>query len=123
MEKTISGKVIKGDGYGRKLGFPTANLDRRSYLRSKHNFDFGVYGGPATRQKTGQTYRAAIVIGPNDRHGRPKLEAHLIDFSGNLYGEKLVIKLEKFIRPYKNFETEKELIEQIAKDVKFITSY
>lgn len=134
-EKTIiiSGRVIKGDQYGRVLGFPTANLDRRSYSRIKQKVKFGVYAGfvminaldgalqgdPLKSAIKGK-YPAAIVIGPLDKHQLPKLETHLIGFKGNLYGKYLHVHLNKYIRPFKKFKTEAGLIKQIKKDIKKI---
>jgi len=112
----ISGKVIKGQKYGRKIGFPTANLDRRQFLKIKIKPKFGVYSGVAILGS--KYYRAGIVIGPLDKNGLPKIEAHLLKFKGNLYGKKLILNTNKFIRPYKKFQSEQELISQIGKDLK-----
>ena len=73
---TIQGRVIRGDGYGRKIGFPTANLSRHNYMRTKMNVPFGVYAGYATILHCGERYKVAIVVGPKDRRGLPKFEAH-----------------------------------------------
>src|SRR3989338_6339991 len=105
MSYIISGKVIKGDGYGQKLGFPTVNLE----TELKEFPPAGVYAGVAFVD--GITYRAGIVVDPND-----KIEAHLIDYSGNAYGKQVILTTQKFLREYKNFNTEKELINQIKKD-------
>lgn len=112
----ISGKVVKGDKYGRKIGFPTANLDRRQFSKLVTKPRFGVYAGIV--QFGNKYYKAGIVIGPLDNKGLPKIEAHLLNFKGNLYGKKLILNLNKFIRPYKKFKSEKELISQIGKDLK-----
>lgn len=112
----ISGKVIKGDGYGKEIGFPTANLDRRHFLNLKAKPKFGVYSGSAYLGH--KKYRAGIIIGPLDKKSLPKIEAHLLGFKGNLYGKKIILELNKFLRPYKKFKTEKELIIQIGKDLK-----
>jgi FAD synthase len=106
MENIISGKVVPGDKYGRKLGFPTANLDTKL-----DNFVTGVYGGEGTIGK--KTYRAAIVINDNGR-----IEAHLLGYRGNAYGKILDLNLKKIIRNYIKFDTEAELIAQIRKDIK-----
>ena len=104
---TISGVVIKGDGYGRKLGFPTVNLETNTEaLPSK-----GVYAG--TAELDGTIYRAGILINPGG-----KVEAHLLGYNGNAYGKNVKLELNKFLREYKKFDTEEELIIQIKKDLK-----
>lgn len=114
-ELEIRGKVIHGDDFGKQLGFPTANLDRRDYVRRKLNLRFGVYAGWA--QLNSKKHRAAIVIGPLDKYHLPKLEAHLLNFRGNLYGKKLVIYIERFLRPWKKVKSIEELKKMISKDI------
>lgn len=114
--KIISGKVIKGDNYGKKIGFPTINLDRRNFLKLKIKPVFGVYAGRVNLNK--KIYRAGIVIGPLDKKGLPKIEAHLLLYKGNAYGKKATLDIVKFIRKFKKFKTEKELVEQIKRDLK-----
>ncbi|HEV7702598.1 MAG TPA: riboflavin kinase [Candidatus Paceibacterota bacterium] len=106
MEFEIEGKVIEGDKYGRKLGFPTANLDTKL-----SDFVSGIYGGRGIIGK--KMYRAAIVI--NDK-GR--VEAHLLGYRGDAYGKILTLKLKKILRDYIKFKTKEELIKQIEKDLK-----
>ncbi|MEK7113397.1 MAG: riboflavin kinase [Patescibacteria group bacterium] len=113
---TISGKVIKGDGYGRKIGFPTANIERRGFANLKTKPKLGIYAGNV--EISDKIYKAGIIIGPVDKNNLPKIEAHLIGFKKDIYGEKIELRLEKFIRKFMNFETEKELIIQIKKDLK-----
>jgi riboflavin kinase/FMN adenylyltransferase len=145
---TIVGRVIYGKKYGRKLGFPTANLDRRDYVRRKLKIKLGIYAGYAViGEKTtfprpsphhfgyaqgdpeldrmGQEGReherkAAIVIGPIDNRGLPKIEAHLLNFKGNLYGKKVILSLGKYIRSFREFKNEGELKKQIQKDIAII---
>ena len=103
----ISGKVVKGDGYGKRLGFPTVNLKTE-----EKKFPLaGVYAGSAVLN--GKEYRAGIVLGPLD-----KVEAHLIGYNGDAYGKGVILKINKFIRVYKKFDTEEELIIQIKEDLK-----
>ncbi|MBI3888750.1 riboflavin kinase [Candidatus Nomurabacteria bacterium] len=112
----ISGKVIKGDGYGRKIGFPTVNLEVDEALRQAQGKQFprdGVYAGTATME--GKIYRAGIVIGPNNR-----IEAHMIGYVGDAYGKEVTLEINKFLREFKKFDTEEELIEQIKKDLNLV---
>lgn len=106
MQNIIRGLVVVGDKEGRKLGFPTANLDTKL-----DNFVSGIYGGEGTINK--KTYRAAVVINEQGR-----IEAHLLGFRGDAYGKILDINMKKILRKYKKFPTEAELIAQIRKDIK-----
>lgn len=103
--------MVKGDGYGRKLGFPTVNLE----TSAKEITPDGVYAGEAMLMFNTEcrTFRAGIVIGPNN-----KVEAHLIGYTGDAYGKEVKLTIEKFLREIKKFETEEELINQIGKDLK-----
>ncbi|OGI67105.1 hypothetical protein A2823_02400 [Candidatus Nomurabacteria bacterium RIFCSPHIGHO2_01_FULL_41_91] len=106
MNYIISGKVIKGDGYGKKLGYPTVNLASETKELPKE----GVYSGTAALE--GKSYRAGIVIGPGD-----KVEAHMLGYNGDAYDKIVTIEIGKFLRGYKKFNTEAELIIQIKKDL------
>jgi riboflavin kinase / FMN adenylyltransferase len=114
-EITIAGRVLHGDGFGRTLGFPTANIDRRDYARKKLVIRFGVWAGKA--QIGAREYKAAIVVGPIGKRGLPKLEVHLLGFRGNLYGKFLSATLTRYMRPYKSFAGAGDLIRQIKEDV------
>jgi FAD synthase len=78
--------------------------------------EFGVYAGDVVFNS--KTYKAGIIIGPLDGEGLPKIEAHLIGFKGDAYGKQAIFELKKFIRKFKKFKTEKELIARIEKDLK-----
>ena len=114
----IKGKVIKGDGYGKKIGFPTMNIDRKHFLTLEKKPKCGVYGGEVFLNK--KKYKAGIVIGPNDKKNLPKIEAHLIGYHGNAYGKMVNIEVKKFIRKFKTFKTEIDLIKAIKQDLKKI---
>jgi riboflavin kinase/FMN adenylyltransferase len=106
-----AGEVVAGDRRGRELGMPTANLvpDER-YVVPGH----GVYAAWA------HGYPAAVNVGvrPTFETGRGLLvEAHLIGFEGNLYGETLRIAFLDRLRGEKRFETVDELVEQMNRDV------
>ena len=106
MNYTVSGTVVKGAGYGKKLGFPTVNLATETKALPPQ----GVYAG--TAELEGKKYRAGIVIGPGE-----KIEAHLIGYEGDAYGKEVTLELNKFLRDFKKFDTEEELIIQIKKDL------
>ena len=116
MKYLIKGKVIRGDDYGKKIGYPTVNLDRRYFLKMQSKPPFGVYAGFAALGS--KKYRAGIVIGPLDKRRLPKIEAHLLGFKKNVYGRQVTLEIGKFIRKFKKFKNEKELIAQIKKDLK-----
>jgi riboflavin kinase / FMN adenylyltransferase len=111
----ISGRVIEGDKIGHKLGFPTANLDATNLILPPN----GVYSG-CTKLK-GQFYRVALNIGlrPTIASTKPQLrvEAHLLDFDGNLYGEELEVEIGEKLRDEQKFASATELGEQIARDI------
>ncbi|QDT32584.1 bifunctional riboflavin kinase/FAD synthetase [Thalassoglobus polymorphus] len=109
----ISGVVIRGDERGRMLGFPTANLGEVETQIPKP----GVYAAIA---RVGEkSWKAAINIGPNPTFGIvvQKIEAHLLDFEGDLYGQKICLDLIERVRDVKSFETVEELKQQVRKDI------
>jgi riboflavin kinase/FMN adenylyltransferase len=107
--------VVEGDRLGHKLGFPTANIDATNLILPPN----GVYSG-CTKLK-GQFYRVALNIGfrPTVASAKPQLrvEAHLLDFDGKLYGEDLEIEIGEKLRDEKKFTSSAELREQIARDI------
>jgi riboflavin kinase / FMN adenylyltransferase len=111
----ISGLVVEGDRLGHRLGFPTANLDATNLILPPN----GVYSG-CTKLK-GQFYRVALNIGlrPTVASAKPQLrvEAHLLDFDGNLYGEELEVEIGEKLRDEQKFASATELREQIARDI------
>jgi riboflavin kinase/FMN adenylyltransferase len=106
----VEGVVVAGDRRGKALGFPTANLDiaAEQLLPPK-----GIYAGAALG------HRAAISIGVNPHFGGTALrvEAYLLDFDGDLYGQRLVLELWQRLRDERAFASEAELIDAIAADV------
>lgn len=116
------GKVLHGDGYGRQIGFPTANLDRRQWARQRWKVQHGIYAGKVILS-SGKEYFAGVVIGPVDKKGLPKVEAHLIGYKGNLYEQTLIFQFIKFIRPFHNFPNTDSLKKQISKDLKEIIKF
>jgi riboflavin kinase / FMN adenylyltransferase len=110
----IRGTVVHGDERGRIIGFPTANID---LINSKFVLPaVGVYGGKVITQ--GKTYVALLNVGSNPTFGDRglRLEAHLLNFKGDLYGEEIVVEFHYRIRGERKFHNIKELQEQIVRD-------
>ena len=119
MEKSviIEGRVVRGHSLGRKLGFPTANL---ALPRDMKEFRGGVYFGRATLA-CGEKYYALVNIGDRPTVNQvcdPLLEAHLIGFSGSLYGEVLRVELLDYMRQERRFENPGQLKMAIENDLK-----
>lgn len=106
----VEGTVVAGDARGGTLGFPTANLRLEPDLLVPA---YGIYAGAA------DGHRAAISIGTNPHYGgaERRVEAHLLDFEGDLYGRRLVVELWRRLRDEQSFSSEDELVAQIARDV------
>jgi riboflavin kinase/FMN adenylyltransferase len=111
----IAGQVREGDGLGRQLGFPTANLNVAGRVLPPN----GVYAGLASVEK--KSYCVALNIGfrPTVVPTKPELrvEAHLLDFSGGLYGMELEVELGERLRDERKFDSPAELQAQIARDL------
>lgn len=110
----VSGKVIKGRGMGKKLGYPTANIKTSV---DKLLPPYGVYAAACLIK--GKKYRAAVNIGnrPTFGKGFVSIESHVIGYNGTLLGKELTVWLGKKLRDEKMFDNEKELISQIKRDV------
>ena len=111
----IEGTVIEGERQGRELGFPTANLDTDGLVLPPN----GVY---AVHARLGQeTHRAVLNIGlrPTLASLEPALqvEAHLLDFNGELYGKAMEIELVERLRDEQRFGSTDELATQISRDI------
>jgi riboflavin kinase / FMN adenylyltransferase len=106
----LDGIVVSGDQRGGTLGYPTANLAVEPGLLVPR---YGIYAGAAL------DHRAAVSIGTNPHYGgeERRIEPHLLDFEGDLYGRRLVVELWERLRDEQVFGSEQELIDQIARDV------
>lgn len=114
----IRGRVVSGDHRGHTLGFPTANLK----LLGTHMAipAFGVYAGFV---KVGEKrYDAMINVGDNPTFANQetRLEVHLFDFSGDLYGQEITVELLLRIRGEKKFSSLEKLKEQLQEDEKMV---
>jgi len=109
----LQGKVIKGEAVGRTIGFPTANLSLTSKPKIKH----GVYAALVTFDK--KNYLGLAYFGPRYIFGqtRDNFEVYLFNFDKNIYGEKLQVKLLKFLRAPKSVKKLNELKKLLMADV------
>jgi riboflavin kinase/FMN adenylyltransferase len=106
----IEGVVVSGDARGGTLGFPTANLQVDAELLVPA---YGIYAGAVLGS------RAATSIGVNPHYGgvEQRVETFLLDYEGDLYGQRLVVELWRRLRDERSFDSEAELVAQIARDV------
>lgn len=119
---TVLGDVVAGDGRGRSLGYPTANLELEPGCEPKE----GIYavkvridGEPGRPARPGAAY---IGSRPTFATGRRFLEVHLLDFSGDLYGRTIAVEFIAFVRPDWAFETPEALTLQMDADCRAIVA-
>jgi riboflavin kinase/FMN adenylyltransferase len=117
----VEGIVLRGERRGTRLGYPTANL---SLDRSLAHPPRGVYGGRA--RALGRWYDAAVNVGVNPTFGGDpdsspwRVEAYLLDFSGDLYDQTLRVELHERLRDEERFDSVDDLVAQMAEDVKLV---
>src|SRR5262249_20706729 len=114
-EYTILGTVVRGAEFGKKIGFPTANLSAHSeqfppngVYFAEAKLDRAVYPGVVNLG-----YRPTMSTGKSDR----VLEIHLLDFEREIYGKDLELRFVRYLRPEKKFENVDALVRQIECDV------
>jgi len=110
----LEGLVVSGEQRGRLMGFPTANLELPEYIILP---SYGVYA--AFAEIMGQQYKAIINVGIKPTFGsdKPTVEAYILDYQGNLYDQKLLLRLVRKIRPEQKYDGLSQLQEQIRRDV------
>ena len=112
---SIVGKVLKGRQLGKKIGFPTANIDIKDYIIAKP----GVYAVCVKKQNSIKLIKGIANLGYRPTFNQKKilLEVHLFNFSGNLYNKYLTVNFLKFIRKEKKFKNIGQLQKQIRIDL------
>lgn len=111
----LTGEIVKGKGIGRKINFPTINLDIKEDYKLVPKK--GVYIVKANFEQT--TYGIMnIGFRPTVGGSGQTIEIHLLDFHGDLYGEKIQIAVLKRLRDEQKFKSVEQLSAQIAKDEK-----
>jgi riboflavin kinase/FMN adenylyltransferase len=108
---------VEGDRRGRDLGFPTANVPTDGMTAVPAD---GVYAGWLRRLDTGETFPAAISVGTNPTFGAEPVhvEAFLLEFDGDLVGERVSIEFVARLRDERRFDTPDALVDAIADDVR-----
>jgi riboflavin kinase / FMN adenylyltransferase len=117
----IEGAVVRGDGRGRDLGYPTANL---APVPRSPSPALGVYAGAA--HLPGGSHAAAISVGYNvtftDDRSRVRIEAYLLDFDAEIYGSPIRLDLTRRLRDELRFDSVEALVEQLDRDVAEVRS-
>lgn len=113
----ISGIVVRGDGRGKPLGFPTANISLSQKIPE------GIYASDVTVKD--KIYHAASFVGSAQTFEKAdiKLESYLFDFDEDIYGESITVRLYKKMRENKKFASVEELVTQMHKDVDEIKEF
>lgn len=113
----ITGTVVEGAKRGRMLGIPTANLGEIPTLIPGH----GVYAASVTVRCS--TWNSVVNIGPNPTFGEDarKVEAHLLGYSGNLYGQHLNVAFRHRLRDVVRFDSAEALLSQVKRDIAHAT--
>tara|TARA_E500000178_G_scaffold165827_1_gene165204 strand:- start:3779 stop:4705 length:927 start_codon:yes stop_codon:yes gene_type:complete len=113
---TIDGVVQKGRQQGKKIGFPTCNIDIKNYVVAMP----GVYAVKVKRKNSNKYLKGIANLGYRPTFNQKKilLEVHIFNFSGNLYNKYLSVEFAKFIRKEKKFKNVNQLRLQIRSDLK-----
>ena len=120
----FKGLVVRGDGRGRKLGFPTANIQTESSGDKLKEQTLGVY---VAKIKIGGDIKKGIAnIGKRptfNKDGKISLEVHILGFEGDLYGQTVTVELIQHLRNEIEFGSVLELKKQISVDVELALKY
>lgn len=116
----IIGRVMRGHGRGKKLGFPTANIEPDATTSDwpKH----GVYAGMIeieSEKFRGKKFLAAVSVGHAKTFDatQPTIEPYILDFNDDIYGERVRLTLTHYLRDMEKFKTVEAMVKQIRKDV------
>lgn len=114
----IAGTVVRGRGDGRKIGYPTANID----LPPDSQLDSGVYLVRVTIELSQgcESHFAVASVGVHPTFEgvrRKNLECFLLDFKGDLYGKKIIVDILQYIRAEQRFRDVDDLIRHIEIDI------
>ena len=132
----LKGKILRGGGVGRTIGYPTANLDRRFFnghpvpdgvwvckikVRSRKHAPYRKreFSGAGPKVESRDSWlRGVAVIGMKDeKRGGKKVEVHILDFKKNIYGWRLEAVLGKYLRKLEKFASVSSLVGQVRWDI------
>ena len=107
---------MEGDKLGRTLGYPTANLQYTDY--DKIHLGHGVYAVHA--EVNGHLYKGMLSIGtrPTINDTEEKVEVNLFDFNDDIYGKKVTVRVEHFLRAQEKYSSLEAMVEQLHHDKK-----
>lgn len=119
----LKGRIVYGKQLGRTIGFPTANL--QPFSMPGQLPQNGVYAGWVYLENGKSRWPCVLNQGkhPTAPEGAPTIEVHLLDFSGDLYGQELEVEYLRFLRPEKKFDSLEALKMQIARDSERARAY
>ena len=118
---SVEGNVMKGRQMGKKIGFPTCNIDIQNYVIAKP----GVYAVKIFIEKNNKSLKGIANLGyrPTFNQNKILLEVNIFNFNKNIYNKKLTVQFLKFIRGEKKFSGAKQLRKQILLDLKIAKKY
>lgn len=113
MTITLKGRVVHGDKRGRVLGFPTANLNARTDMA------YGVYASQTRIAGSVRLWPSVTSYGtrPTFDGADQRIETHVLDFAGDLYGQEIEVTLLAFIRAEARFDSAEALIAAMRRDI------
>jgi riboflavin kinase / FMN adenylyltransferase len=121
-EPEVAGTVVSGEGRGKQLGFPTANIDVFEKFVTPRD---GVYTGWVSIVPSKTKHAAIVNVGPNPTFKGTKkwIESYILDFDRDIYGKKIKVSFLKRIRGEKMFGSAEDLIEQLNLDLIYAKKY
>ena len=119
----VTGPVITGEKRGRTMGVPTANLDPKALAGIMIPAQ-GVYAG-VVEVPDGTVHTAAVSIGAKSTFGMGEaaIEAHLLDFDGDLYERDITVRFARWLRDQQRFADQQELVRQMGRDIKRVRQW
>jgi riboflavin kinase / FMN adenylyltransferase len=122
----FKGIVLRGKGRGKDLGFPTANVEGPEEIEDGLYVGYASITPPSVPPHQGEGRKPALIfVGAAETFGETKrnAEVYILDFSEDLYGQKIDVEILKKIRENKKFDSKEELIAQMNEDVKVARNY